>query len=443
VTTNVSEQAPAEDRARSAFQKIRLPAALALLAVNALWLLIAIEQLLVPSEANTFSDRAYFTFNNFVGVPAIVLPLLAVLLAVAIRPALGTLTRPIVIAALAQYAVSLLFGLIAFLGSLVYFSGSEELGETRSRRLVENAFDALGSLALLAVATLGLVWVLRALLGPRKPKPPAYPGGAPWAGGAQQPYGQPGYPADVYGQQYQGQAGYGGYAPQPSYGQQPADQHQAYPNQPAQAASAAQQPYAHQAYDQPHQGYPQHQAYPSQSYGQQLYPAQGGQPGGPAPSWPAYGQSVGQPATPPFTSPATQVSSPPSAGSADQDASRQASEPPAPSYGGRVGMGSAGVPPSQPWGSPPSTEHGDAGPSGSLFPSRSSWSQPGPGEATNVAPSDDQGWPTPPPEPAAWNAGYGEDEADPTARVSRQGGSDDPWRDSREHNRRWGQSDQS
>jgi hypothetical protein len=198
---------------------LRLPAALAMLGVNALWLLISIQRYLLPDAEVAFSARSIEAFTAFTAVaqpPTLLLPLLAVLLATHIAPALAQ-SKLIVLAALGEYAVCALFGGISFLGALFYDGIGVRSG-------FEGFFFRTGSLVLLALAALVVVKVaLPMLQGPPKPDRLAAYGRQGQSAPAQ------GY--DAYGAPQQGQAGYAaqgtqypGYPPQQYPEQQPYQQ---------------------------------------------------------------------------------------------------------------------------------------------------------------------------------------------------------------------------
>lgn len=478
MTSNVSGEASAEDRARTAFQKIRLPAAVALLAVNALWLLLGLVDLVFAPPSiggfqarEDFSQRALFAFGDFVGLRPLLLPMLAVLLALALRPALGSVTRLIVFAALAEYAVSALFGLVAFLGSL--------FADVATRTLIQTALSDLGWLALLGVATLGLVWATLALLGPRKPKAPAYPGGAPWPGGQQQYGPQQTYAGDPYGQQYPGQPAYGGYEhQQQQYGQQaqPGQEQQSPYGQAAQPGQEPQNPYGQQTQEQPPYGQqsahsptsavpaaPQsygqqpaggpaagQQSYeqpasgvPQQSYGQRpqesSYPPPPSYPPAPYPQQPYAGPGYESPqASPPQSgaqhapsggqqAPATQVwptYGAPGQPGAPSSAAPQVSSPPAPQASAPADSGANQPGPAPQTSAPPATGYGrSVVGTAAVQPATQPWfAPPPPAEPHGGGPSPHGSWAQPgaaepapvadpgwptPPPERPWNAGQG------------------------------------
>ncbi|MGE5828447.1 MAG: hypothetical protein ACM30G_08795 [Micromonosporaceae bacterium] len=70
-----------------------------------------------PSSPATFASRSYGDFDNFVNVFTMVLPVLAVLLAVYVEPGLPG-ARLMATVALVEYAVVLLFGVVTLLVGL-------------------------------------------------------------------------------------------------------------------------------------------------------------------------------------------------------------------------------------------------------------------------------------------------------------------------------------
>ncbi|MFK3981007.1 hypothetical protein ACI2K4_11590 [Micromonospora sp. NPDC050397] len=260
-------------QARQITQPLREPAALALVSANALLLFVAVINLLVPrGEGDEFTRRAGDSFLDFVGLTAILLPVLAVLLATHVQPVVRR-AKLITQIAVVEYAISAFFGIITVLAYLV-----GTLAEAEFRQAFTGLLARLAYLAIFAVAAYTVFRVWRTLYYVPKPKPqPGY-------------YGQPGYPQQGYPQGYPAQ----GY-PQQGYPQ-------GYP--PAGAA----QP-----------GYPQ-QSYPAG------FPAPGyGQPGGgygvPAPASappvsappaaPTSGPGVSAPPATPGAASPTPASAPP------------------------------------------------------------------------------------------------------------------------------------
>ncbi|SNS91163.1 hypothetical protein SAMN05421812_102330 [Asanoa hainanensis] len=188
--------------------------ALVLVGANAVLLFVGLIDLLVPYSANVgFSSRAGGSFFDFAGIEAIVLPLLAVLLATHLKPAVPR-AKLVTQVALAEYAVSAVFGVIAL---LAWLFGSLVDGEVRAAftgLLVRIAYAGI-----FAAAGFLIYKVWRTLYYVPRPKPQPGMYGAP----AGYPQGAPGQPG--YGQGHPGQPGYGapagygqpGYPPPPSY----------------------------------------------------------------------------------------------------------------------------------------------------------------------------------------------------------------------------------
>ena len=144
---------------------LRLPVALTLLLVNLFWLLIAVEQFLIPQERLDsppgFGARAWASFDDFAGLAPILLPLIAVLLVTHIAPVVAE-AKILLVAALAEYGISGLFAVIAFLAG--FFAPGHS-----GRSLVEDGFTGLGSLILLGVVTFVVFRIAQALFRGEKP----------------------------------------------------------------------------------------------------------------------------------------------------------------------------------------------------------------------------------------------------------------------------------
>ncbi|MCW2904152.1 MAG: hypothetical protein JWO67_6417 [Streptosporangiaceae bacterium] len=250
-------------------QRLREPAAWALLASAGLQLLAGIAMLMsgggksvnVPgggqiSTGVPFSQRAFAELTTgqlFTSVTVVGLLALAVLLVTRGEQPTPK-ARPIVMAALGLLGVVALFTVIVWLSALG--------ADTTS---LPKAAAFLYGLAKLAVIGIGARFVWTLFHGLRTAGPAPQPGTPGYAGHGQQQYAQgqqqygqqPGYEQQGYDQQQQ-------YAPQ-GYPQQQYPQQGGYP----------QQQYPQQQY--PQQGYPQ-QGYPQQQYGPQGYAQPGQQP---------------------------------------------------------------------------------------------------------------------------------------------------------------------
>jgi hypothetical protein len=171
--------------ARSVTDPLRQVAASALLAGNAVFLFLGVSDLLlvVSGWATGFGARSETAFDQFAGPLAVALPLLAMLVATHLAPPLAH-TRAILLVALAEYAVSAVFGVITYLGAFA-----------NGLFLVRATFDGLLGravwLAFLTIAAAAVYRVYRALY-PSRPRPTAYSYGPTVYG---RPYpGQPSYP---------------------------------------------------------------------------------------------------------------------------------------------------------------------------------------------------------------------------------------------------------
>jgi hypothetical protein len=150
-------------------RSLRLPAALTLLLVNLFWLLISVEQFLIPREKVDkldvppgFAERARESFGDFAGLAPLLLPLVAVLLVTHIAPVVAE-AKLLLVAALSEYALSASFAAIAFLAG--FFAPGHS-----GRSVVEDGFTGLGSLILLGMASFVAFRVAQALFR-GEPKP--------------------------------------------------------------------------------------------------------------------------------------------------------------------------------------------------------------------------------------------------------------------------------
>jgi len=156
----------------------------ALLAWAALVLFFAFLAWIFPTSASAFTSRSAGVFNDFAGLTTIAVPVLAVLLAVHVEPALPE-AKLVAFIALIEYAFALLFGVLTFLIGLgaafsnlddpdgAFYSFGEALSGIRYLAL------GLVQLALLAIAML-VVYRAFTGLGGRLPinptsRPPAAP----------------------------------------------------------------------------------------------------------------------------------------------------------------------------------------------------------------------------------------------------------------------------
>jgi hypothetical protein len=183
---------PTGDTEASQFTKpLRELIAFVLLGGNAILLFLSITSLIFVLDgwASEFGRRAASTYYGFVGEVSIVAPLIAVLIATHIRPAVRR-ARVITIVAVAEYAVSAFFGIVTFIGAF-----AEDVANGRGstvRFVFENLLTRMVWFAFFAVAAY-VVWrVAMGLYLPRLVGP-----GAP--GHTQPGYAQPGH-SPVYGQ---------------------------------------------------------------------------------------------------------------------------------------------------------------------------------------------------------------------------------------------------
>jgi hypothetical protein len=345
---------------------LRLPVALVLLAVNAVWLLVGIVELLLPASpgeglpATTFAQRSTSGFATFVTLATIVLPLAAAILATW-RPA-ARQARLVLLGALGNYGVAAMFGLVTFVGAIflketAVNNQGRAVTVTRYQEIGEGAVRNIGWMVLLLLAAFV---VLRQFLATR-PAPAVAPAqpisggwappgqaavGSPVAGQvipgqpAQQPYGQVYGQGQPYGQTY-GQAQPAAptqapqQAPQPQAPQPQAPQPQAYGQQTT-GHTYGQTTATGPTYGQPGQygqpaPQPAQQAQQPTTYGQgQVYgqPAQQAQYGQTPPAPPGYGQPASAP--PPSVQPA---SGQPSSVQPAPPTQYGQTPPPAPTYG--------------------------------------------------------------------------------------------------------------
>ncbi|MET8230153.1 hypothetical protein ABZS77_05670 [Micromonospora sp. NPDC005298] len=175
-------------QARQLTKPLRELGALALLGANAVFLFVGLLRLIAPNDYSDFTDRAGSAFFAFVGIEAVVLPLLAVLLATHISPVLPK-AKLITQVALGEYAVSALFGTLTL---LVWTVG--RLAETEVLDALLGVLTRFAWLVIFAVAAWVVFTLWRTLY--YVPKPKAQPGvyGQPQPGWPQQQGGWPGQP---------------------------------------------------------------------------------------------------------------------------------------------------------------------------------------------------------------------------------------------------------
>jgi hypothetical protein len=239
---------------------------------------------------NDFSARADGLFNDFVGPVSIFLPLVGVLLATHVKPAVAK-GKLITLLAVISYGAAALFGLICMLAGFIDSVGKDIPGAVVHSFIL--LLERLVAMGLLGFA--GFV-VLRVFLGAYtapKPQVAAYPGYPGYPGYPQQGYPQQGYPQQGYPQQqqpgYPQQQPVTGY-PAQGYQQQPAAGYptQAYQPPAAPAAAPAPQP-----------------ASPSSPYPSYSVSAPSSSPPAPTPSWGAPADTPPSPPIPPSSAPSS------------------------------------------------------------------------------------------------------------------------------------------
>ncbi|MBO4209765.1 hypothetical protein GSF22_27800, partial [Micromonospora echinofusca] len=199
MTSQPEPTPPEAPKASEITRPLRDLAALVLVGANALLLFVSLIRLLVPlSDYSTWTGRSSAQFYSFVGVEAIVAPLLAVLLVTHVSPP-SPRAKQITQIALGEYAASAFFGVITFLVATIGRLAEAEVGDALLSML-----DRLAYLALFAVAAFVVYKIWRTLYHVPKPKPQPGMYGHPQPGYPQQGYPQGGYPPPGYPQQQPG-----------------------------------------------------------------------------------------------------------------------------------------------------------------------------------------------------------------------------------------------
>jgi hypothetical protein len=301
------EPAPGGESTAGRFLRpLRDLAAFILVGAPAVMLFVAVIRLIPSIDGDTFSTRAQLSFDQFVNLTSISLPLIAVLLSTLVTP-VHPKAKLITTVALAEYATIAFFGIL--FGFLV---GLIDIVDFSARSALEELLRRGAWLSILAIAAFAVFTVWRNLYFTPKPKPAPGMYGQPQPG--QQPYGQPPQPYGQPQQQAYGQPapGYGQPAPSgppPQFGPPPGAGAPGW-NQPA-------PPYSTQTFGQPPHSAPpvQHSAPPaSQSGPPGPFAPEPGHSQGPAPysgsqygTADQYGAAPGYPSAP--QSPGDQPSS--------------------------------------------------------------------------------------------------------------------------------------
>lgn len=230
-------------QATQVIQPLRDLLALALVGANAVLILTGVLHLLFAGweDETTFFGAADEAIFRFIGIPGIVLPLLAVLLTTVVQP-ITARAKLVTVIAVVEYGTAAAFTVITLLGWMIGGATNDNpFYDPPASFWVTGVLERLVHAALLVVAALVVIKIWRSLFA--VPKPPAAVGPQGYA--AHPGYPQTGYPQG-YGQTYSGypqgygqtqQAAPGGY---PTYGQQTAPAQQSYPSAPTQPAEAPQ-----------------------------------------------------------------------------------------------------------------------------------------------------------------------------------------------------------
>ncbi|MFV2101769.1 hypothetical protein [Micromonospora sp. LOL_024] len=297
--TSPAEPPPTDPTpARQVTGPLRELVAVVLLGANAVFLFVGLIRLLTPQGAHsTVTGRAESSFSAFIGVEAVVLPVLAVLLATHLAPVVAR-AKLITQVALGEYAASAVLGGLTL---LIWVVG--RLAEGQVFDAMTGMLSRAAWVALFAVAAY-VVWSVWQRLY-HVPRPRAEPGlygtpqpGWPHPGGpGQAGYQTGGWPPVQPGGWPGGDqsAGYGG--AQPGHPARPG--HPAQPGHPGAGQPAGYHPSGGRSGEQATGGYPS----PGQSGGQPGWPTAGqANPAGGPPAaphtWPPHGQPAVPPAAP-------------------------------------------------------------------------------------------------------------------------------------------------
>ncbi|GIJ77948.1 hypothetical protein SAMN05443287_105334 [Micromonospora phaseoli] len=332
--TSPAEPPPTDPTpARQVTGPLRELVAIVLLGANAVFLFVGLIRLLTPQGAySTVTGRAASSFFAFIGVEAVVLPVLAVLLATHLAPVVPR-AKLITQVALGEYVASAVLGGLTLLIWVVGRLAEGQVFDAMTGMLTRAAWVALFAAAGYVVWS---VWQRLYHVPRPKPEPGVY--GTPQPG-----WPQPGGP---------GQSGYqsGGWSPPAQPGGWPGgDQSAGYPGaghpgHPGGGQPAGYYPTGSRPGDYATGGYPTVGQPGSESGGQPGRPTAGQVPsaGGPPESphtWPPHGQPAvppaapSAPAGPPPGQPAAAPSSPPAGPPFGQPAGPPFGQPAAPPFG--------------------------------------------------------------------------------------------------------------
>ncbi|WP_253289888.1 hypothetical protein [Verrucosispora sioxanthis] len=188
--TSPAEPSPTDPTpARQVTGPLRELVALVLLGANAVFLFVGLIRLLTPQGAySTVTGRAASSFFAFIGIEAVVLPVLAVLLATHLAPTVGR-AKMITQVALVEYAVSAVLGGLTLLIWVVGRLAEAQLFDAMTGLLTRVAWVALFAAAAYVVWS---VWQRLYHVPRPKPEPGLY-------GTPQQGWPQPGGPGQFGG----------------------------------------------------------------------------------------------------------------------------------------------------------------------------------------------------------------------------------------------------
>jgi hypothetical protein len=198
---------PSEASAHAVFDRFRGPAALVLLLANGVLLFCSLLYVVVPvGDSPGLNYRLLSGTNSFLSLTPLVLPVVALLLVTAVRPALRAAVPMVAAVATAELGAAALLGLICELG------GQVNNGIAWQTRLI-GFIEALAWLAVFAVALAwaGRTWLMRDAVqqAPGQPggerswvtgevvQEESWPPSNAWPGHATPGYGAPGQPPPV------------------------------------------------------------------------------------------------------------------------------------------------------------------------------------------------------------------------------------------------------